>query len=227
MPPLATPESTLNRRSLGSQIAHHLREEIVLGRLAAGTPVSQQRLCEQYGTSRMPVRDALVKLAAEGLVVTTRGGHTIVAELTPEDIVDVFEIEAIVHGRAASRAATRITDADVAALVGLHEEMVAAQRDGDLDRLTELNWLFHKRINLLSGSAKLVAMLRALSLNIPQTYLSELPDWASHSIRDHAGIVEAMRDRDGERAERLTAEHVRGAGGNLARYLADKGAPSA
>jgi DNA-binding GntR family transcriptional regulator len=222
MPSFAPSPNTLNRQSLGSQIAHHLREEIVLGRLAAGTPVSQQWLCERYGTSRMPVRDALVKLTAEGLIVTTRGGHSVVAQLTPDDILDVFEIEAIVNGRAARRAAARAQDEDVAELRGLHEAMVEAERDGDLERLTELNWNFHKRINMLSGSAKLIAMLRTVSLNIPQTYLLELPDWASQTNRDHAGIVAALADRDGDAAETLVAEHVRRAGGNLAAYLTDK-----
>ena len=223
MPPFAPSPSTLNRQSLGSQIAHHLREEIVLGRLPAGTPVSQQWLCERYGTSRMPVRDALVKLTAEGLIVTTRGGHSVVAQLTPDDILDVFEIEAIVNGRAARRAAACAQDDDVAELRGLHEAMVEAERDGDLERLTELNWNFHKRINMLSGSAKLIAMLRTVSLNIPQTYLLELPDWASQTNRDHAGIVAALAERDGDAADRLVAEHVRRAGGNLAAYLTRKG----
>jgi DNA-binding GntR family transcriptional regulator len=223
MPPFVPSPSTLNRQSLGSQIAHHLREEIVLGRLAAGTPVSQQWLCERYGTSRMPVRDALVKLTAEGLIVTTRGGHSVVARLTPDDILDVFEIEAIVHGRAARRAAGRAEDGDVIELRELHEAMVASERGGDLERLTDLNWNFHKRINALSGSAKLIAMLRTLSLNIPQTYLLELPDWASETNRDHAGIVAALAARDGDAAEALVAEHVRRAGGNLAAYLAAKG----
>lgn len=222
MPPFAPSPSTLNRQSLGSQIARHLREEIVLGRLPAGTPVSQQWLCERYGTSRMPVRDALVKLTAEGLIVTTRGGHSAVAELTPDDILDVFEIEAIVNGRAARRAAGRAQDEDVAGLRELHEAMVEAERNGDLEALTELNWNFHKRINTLAGSAKLIAMLRTLSLNIPQTYLLELPDWASKTNRDHAGIVAALADRDGDAAEALVAEHVRQAGGNLAAYLARK-----
>ncbi|HEX5195368.1 MAG TPA: GntR family transcriptional regulator [Solirubrobacteraceae bacterium] len=223
MPSFAPSPSTLNRRSLGSQIAHHLREEIVLGRLAAGTPVSQQWLCERYGTSRMPVRDALVKLTAEGLIVTTRGGHSVVAQLTPDDILDVFEIEAIVHGRAARRAAARVRGEDVAELRELHDSMVQAEHSGDLERLTELNWAFHKRINALSGSAKLIAMLRTLSLNIPQTYLLELPDWAAQTNRDHAGIVAALADADGDAAERLVAGHVRRAGGNLAAYLARKG----
>jgi DNA-binding GntR family transcriptional regulator len=223
MPPFAPSPSTLNRQSLGSQIAHHLREEIVLGRMPAGTPVSQQWLCDRYGTSRMPVRDALVRLTAEGLIVTTRGGHSEVARLTPDDILDVFEIEAIVHGRAARRAAGCAQDGDVIELRELHEAMVASERRGDLERLTELNWQFHKRINALSGSAKLIAMLRTLSLNIPQTYLLELPDWASQTNREHAGIVAALADRDGDAAEKLVAEHVRQAGGNLAAYLAAKG----
>jgi DNA-binding GntR family transcriptional regulator len=219
----ALPATGLNRQSLGSQIAHHLREEIVLGRLAPGTPVSQQWLCERYGTSRMPVRDALVKLTGEGLIVTTKGGHSVVGRLTPEDIVDVFEIEALVHGRAARRAAGRIGDADLEELQARHDAMVAAEAAGDLERLADLNWRFHKQINVLSGSTKLVAMIRSLSLDIPQNYLLELPDWAARTIREHAGIVAALRDRDGDRAEALVSEHVRAAGGHLADYLIDKG----
>ncbi len=223
MSSFALSDTPLNRQSLGSQIAHHLREEIVLGRLEAGRAISQQWLCERYGTSRMPVRDALVKLTSEGLIVITRSGHSVVGRLTPDDIVDVFEIEAVVHGRAARRAAARVTDADVSELTALHEGMIAAERTGDLDQLTELNWRFHKRINALSGSDKLLAMLRTLSLNIPQTYLSELPDWAAQTIQEHAGIVAALAVRDGDRAEELVGGHVRAAGSNLADYLAAKG----
>lgn len=223
MSSLTASDTHINRRSLGSQIAHSLREQIVLGRLPAGTPISQQGLCERFGTSRMPVRDAVVRLTAEGLVVTTRGGHSVVAALSREDILDTFDLEAAVHGRAARRAAQRLTDADVAELRARHEAMVTAEQAGDLEQLTDLNWSFHKRINELSGSAKLLALLRTLSLSIPQTYLSELPDWAARTIRDHAGIVAALANRDGAHAEALVGDHVRAAGLNLAEYLAAKG----
>ena len=218
-----TPERPLNRQSLGNQIAHHLREEIVLGRLAPGTPVSQQWLCEKYGTSRMPVRDALVKLTSEGLIVTTSGGHSVVGQLTAQDIFDVFDIEAVVHGRAAQRAAARVTGADVEELQDAHQAMVHAEAAGDLVLVTELNWRFHKQINVLADSAKLIAVIRSVSLNIPQTYLLELPDWAAKSNREHAGIITALAAHDGAEAETLINIHVREAGSHLAAYLAKKG----
>jgi DNA-binding GntR family transcriptional regulator len=223
MSSLVTPQRPLNRQSLGNQIAHHLREEIVLGRLAPGTPVSQQWLCEKYGTSRMPVRDALVKLTSEGLIVTTSGGHSVVARLTAQDILDVFDIEAVVHGRAARRAAARVSGEDVARLQEAHEAMVQAETAGDLVLVTELNWRFHKQINVLADSAKLLAVIRSVSLNIPQTYLVELPDWAAKSNREHAGIITALAAHDGAEAETLVNTHVREAGSHLAAYLAGKG----
>ena len=116
----------LSRRPLGDQIADNVREQILLGRLAPGTPISQQSLCEEFGTSRMPARDALIKLTAEGLIVTRPGGQSEVGRLTRSDIEDVFDIEALVHGRAARRACENATADDIAGLKALHEAMVAA-----------------------------------------------------------------------------------------------------
>src|SRR5882672_1316046 len=73
------PERRLRRQSLGNQIAEQLRQDILVGRLAPGTHVGQQNLCDVYGTSRMPVRDAVRQRVSEGLVTYTSGGHSIVA----------------------------------------------------------------------------------------------------------------------------------------------------
>lgn len=213
----------LHRQSLGNQIASQLRQEILLGRLAPGTPVSQQALCETYGTSRMPVRDALVRLTNEGLIETTPGGQSVIAHLTKQDIIDAFDVEALVHGRAARRAATNATQDELTQLETLHHAMTRANRSHDLAELGELNWRFHKQINLMARSAKLLAVVRSVSLDIPQGYLSELPGWADKSNHEHAGILEAMRAGDGERSEALVHQHVRDAGANLAAYLEDKG----
>ena len=195
----------------------------MLGRLAPGTAVSQQGCARSYGTSRMPVRDALLKLTSEGLIVTDQRGHSVVARLTAQDILDVFDIEAVVHGRAARRAAARVTSDDVERLQAAHEAMGQAETAGDLVLVTELNWRFHKQINVLADSAKLLAVIRSVSLNIPQTYLLELPDWAAKSNREHAGIIAALAAQDGAEAETLVNTHVREAGSHLAAYLAKKG----
>ena len=191
----------LNRHSLGSQIASQLREEILLGRLTPGTPVSQQWVCELYGTSRMPARDAVARLISQGLVETTPGGHSVVARLVKQDILDAFDIEALVHGRAAKRAAGEATDAELAEIVALHAAMVAAEKADDIDQLGALNWEFHRCINLAARSSKLLAVIRNISLDLPRSYLAELPNWASQTIREHARIVDALTSRDADAAE--------------------------
>ena len=213
----------LNRQSLGNQIANQLRQEILLGRLPPGQTVSQQQLCDQYGTSRMPVRDALVRLTNEGLIEGTPGGHSVVARLTAEDIVDAFDIEALVHGRAGRRAVARATDEEIAELQGLHRSMLAASRERDQAGLTDLNWTFHKRINVMAGSAKLMAVIRSTSLEIPRSYLSALPGSVAKINREHAAIVDAFVVRDPQQAETLIAAHVAGAGSDLAAHLAARG----
>jgi len=213
----------ISRRSLGSQIADQLRQEILLGRIPPGTSVSQERLCELYGTSRMPVRDALVALTNEGLVVSTPGGHSVVAQMTRADVEDAFDIGAVVHGRAARRATERAGDEELARLRGLCDEMAAAEAADDVDLLGELNWRFHKEINRLAGSAKLLAMVRSVSMDIPRSYLSELPGWATHVKDEHEAIVEALIARNGDDAERLMQHHLRQAGNHLADYLERRG----
>jgi DNA-binding GntR family transcriptional regulator len=217
--PLLGNGTRLHRQSLGSQIATKLREEIVMGRLPAGTLVSQQRLCEEYGTSRMPVRDGLLKLTHEGLIENTPGGHYVVGRLTIEDLADAFEIEAVVHGRAARRATLNATEAEIDELDGLHAAMVEAERGGNLDRVADLHWRFHKRVNQLARSPKLLAFIRNASVGIPHAFLAELPDWAPRANKEHAKIVRALRKRDATKVEALMRSLIEDSGADLVAYL--------
>ena len=218
--PLDSKDSLVRRgSSLGSQIASGLREEIVLGRLRAGTRVSQERLCRQYGTSRMPVRDALLRLTQEGLVVVSPTGHYVVARLTTSDVADAFEIEALVHGRAARRATMNATEDDLDELEELCEEMAEAERVHDTSRVATLHWQFHRCINILARSPKLQAVTRNVSVGIPQAYLRELPEWMGRANDAHVMILTAMRDRDPDEAERLVRKLIEESGADLVAYL--------
>jgi DNA-binding GntR family transcriptional regulator len=213
----------LNRQSLGSQIAESLREDILLGRIREGSPVSQQQLCEEYGTSRMPVRDALQKLTHEGLIVSGPGGVSVVATLTSTDIRDAFEIEALVHGRAARRATLNATEEDVDQLADLHEKMIDAERQRNIDLVGELNRQFHRQLNHLARSPKLLAFLRNASVGIPRAYLIEMPEWASRANQAHAEVLAAIRERDADRVERLIRDLVTESGADLLAYLVRTG----
>ena len=209
----------VEKSSLGSQIAEQLRNDIIFGRLPAGAAVSQQQLCEDYGTSRMPVRDAIRQLQYEGLIVNTDGGHHVVAEQTPQDLEDAYRVEAMVHGLAARRATTLATDEEIGRLEELHESMVQAVGDQDFEAVVEMNWLFHRQINHMARSAKLMAIIRSVSLSIPRGYLLELPGWATRANLEHEQIIRALQLRDEDRVVDLIVSHIEEAGKNLIRYL--------
>lgn len=214
----------VNRSPLGHQIADRIRRDILFARLPPGRPLRQQELCERYGTSRMPVRDALHQLEHQGFVVTTRGGRAEVAAFSREDIEDVFYAEAVLHGRAARRATERATGPDLAELESLHQQMLVTARAGEGAAMAHLNWRFHQHINRMAGSHRLLAAIRSVSVQIPRDFLAELPEQQDLSNRQHAAALEAIMARDPDRAEALLRQHIEDACQQFIGYLESGGA---
>ncbi|MGC0367036.1 DNA-binding GntR family transcriptional regulator [Rhodococcus sp. 27YEA15] len=221
------PEGADVRRSapLGSQIADRLRRDVLAGVLLPGSRLSQNDLCKRFGTSRMPVRDALRSLLHEGLVNLDSARHIVVAPLSRKDLIDVFSIEAVLTGMAAERATARASTSDLDVLDRLHGKMLDADRDGRHDRMAELNWLFHRTINRLAGSRKLLLALRQVSIDLPRDFLNELPSWNNRSNLEHAQILCSMRARDSTAARLQMVAHVTESGSGLVDHLISRGIP--
>jgi DNA-binding GntR family transcriptional regulator len=209
----------VRRAPLGDLIAARLRQEILLGVRPAGSPVPQQELTATYRTSRVPVRDALIRLAQEGLIMQGQSAHAVVAELTYDDIADSFDIEALMQGRAAYRATLRSADAEIDGLAEIQAEMVGATKDADLARLGELSSHFHRQLAGLAKSYRLLAYIRNVSVGIPRTYFIEIPEWSSWAAEAHGEIVDAMRARDPDRAESLVRRLIEKSGADLVKHL--------
>jgi DNA-binding GntR family transcriptional regulator len=214
---------TVRRALLGNQIADALRHDIVFGRLKAGTRLAQQQLCEKYGTSRIPVRDGLRTLLHEGLLVHDEGQHTVVAPLSKDDLLDAFVIEGMLHGLAARRVIDRATDEDIEILQELHNGMVRAAKEENHAGVAELNWQFHRLINRISGSRKLIAALRSVSLDLPKDYLVQFPGFIARSNLEHGALLAAIRGRQHDEADQIMIEHVNQSGLGLIDYLASLG----
>lgn len=208
---------------LSRQIAQALREDIYFGRIKPGTHLAQQQLCEQFGTSRMPVRDALREMVRDGLLIQDETRHTVVAPLSRSDLLDGFLIEGTLNGIGARRATANVTPEGMATLTALHQEMLAAGKQGELERMAQLNWQFHRLINRMAESPKLLAALRTVSLDVPRDFLAQVPSWMNRSNREHAAILKAMKAGDGERADRLMVAHIAASGEGLVHYLQSKG----
>jgi DNA-binding GntR family transcriptional regulator len=213
----------VQRSLLGNQIADALRREILLGVIKPGTRLSQQQLCERFGTSRMPVRDGLRVLSHEGLLLTDAGQHTIVAPISRADFLDAYLIEGMLAGLAATRASKNATRPDIDALTDLHDAMLAAAAAGDHAQMVQLNWTFHRTINRLAQSRKLLAAIKSVSLDLPKDFLAELPEWSDRSNAEHAEVLEAMAAGRHKAAGTLMTAHIVDSGKGLIEFLEVRG----
>lgn len=219
----ALSSTPLQRDPLGNQIADTLRREILLGVLSPGTQVSQQQLCERFGTSRMPVRDALRELVQEGLMTLDSARHIVVAPLSKQDLLDAFTIEGVLTGMATERASQRASATDLDSLERLHEAMLEAAQGNHQNAMVELNWSFHSKINHMSGSRKLILALRKVSVDLPRDFLEQVPEWNVTSNADHARILAAMRAGKHKAAGKCMTEHVTVSGRGLVEHLTAHG----
>lgn len=220
---LALPATAL--RSTSDFVAEALREAIVSGQLPAATELKQDDIAARFRVSKIPVREALKRLEAEGLVTFLRNKGAIVADLSPEEIWEYVEIRAMLEARAAELAAPRISDAHLA------QARVALQAFGDElnpARWGELNWKLHSLLYADAGRPVLLAEIRSLYDKVERYVraLLAVTDEMPKTQREHAAILDAFAARDAERAAALTRAHVLDGGAALLKYLSDHRAHS-
>ena len=197
-----------------------VRERILRGVYPAASRITEQEIAAAAGVSRTPVREALRRLEAEGLVEFVPNQGAIVTDWTEADRDDVFELRALLEAYGASRAAQRITPEGVAELKDLarqqYEESLG-RGDGYLDRIGELNTRFHRRLHAFAGSARLTAALAAL-IEAPlmmRTFEKYEGEDLVRSASHHLEIVRALEAHDGEWAASVMRSHILSARGAL------------
>lgn len=196
---------SVKQASVSQRVAEEIRELIFRGELVGGEKVPQDTIATRLGVSRLPVREALIALEADGLVYTEQHRGTFVSVFTPEDLRDHYSICGLVHGLAASRAAASASDADLEELRRLNEAMTAESDDA---RLYSLHWAFHQLINRIGGTRRLRAVLHQLSHNLPRSLFTGISPRDVDASVAHADLIEALVARDGERAALLTRRHL-------------------
>lgn len=210
-------------RSISHEITEHLRDLILLGQLAPGQQVTQDELAQRLGVSTMPVREALLKLAHEGLVEGRRGRSYQIARTTKQDIADVYWVHASLAGELTRRACSRADETTCKALLEIVENWSPAVERTDALLLESLNFEFHRLINVAADSSKLLLLLRHTLRFIPEHFYSVLPAWVALSEEGHREIVAAFVDNDPDRAGAAASRHVQEAGELLISYFDESG----
>lgn len=197
----------LRRGGLAPEVATYVRDLILTGALQPGVKINQDAVGDAVGVSRSPVREALVVLGQEGLVDVTPRRGAFVARLTPEDIIDHYELYGIVSGRAAAIAADALKAEDLEALEAIH----ARFRVGTDEDLSVLNDDFHRIINTVAPR-RTRWLLRHLVRSVPTAYYEFADGWDAHAVEDHRRILDALLDHDAEAARLGMEAHLHDSG---------------
>lgn len=206
-----------------ARAAEELRNRILIGTLPAGTRLDLDALTAEFGASRTPVREALLELSYEGLVdVAPRSGITVIG-LSPQDVLDNFELLGTLAGKAAEWAAQRMTAERLADIRKLSDAVHTAA-DAAPAELVAANWRFHAAVNRASESRRIVTLIRQTVGVVPTNFFEVFPDRGQHSAADHDTLVEALARRDGAAARAVAERHVTDAGIALSRFLQRQGA---
>lgn len=208
----------INDNSLTGQVFKSLQNDILNGVLAPGDAMTEQKLCDELGVSRTPVREALGKLELEGLVRTVPNRGAVVVGICEKDIADIYTIRMYIEGLAARWSAENITDEQLDTLRSIVElqEFYAERRD--MMQIWQLDTRFHQLIYescrsgvlqiTLSNFHRYIQKARELSI--------KKPGRAQPSVREHREILEAVAAHDGALAERLMTKHIENAKNNIA-----------
>jgi DNA-binding GntR family transcriptional regulator len=211
---LAAQPPLIRRHSLHDTVADRLRDMIADGTLPAGERIHEQTLCEAFGISRTPLREALKVLANEGLVELRANRGSRVAALTAAEMADLFEALWGVERHAAELAAAKATTDELAMLRALHDRMEREWRRGRRTAYAKLNNQIHRTIVELARNATLLGIHTTIMTKLRRArYMALMSnDRWDEAVREHRTILAALEARDSLEAGRCLAEHVRRTG---------------
>lgn len=224
-------------RTQAMRIVMELREKILSGELTGGTRLLEVPLAEELQVSRTPLRDAMSRLAEEGLLDRGKNAGFIVRRFTFEDIIDAIELRGVLEGTAARLAAERGARAPhmerVRGVLGRLDDCFGAQPgDVDFEAYSELNAEFHAELAQLAGSDVMRRELDRvcrLPFASPSAFLPHKANVEAFRLslntaqEQHHALVDAIARREAFRAEAIAREHARAARRNL-EYAMEKGA---
>lgn len=212
------------RESLSQVVSGQIRGRILDGTLKPGERLVEDRLSAELGVSRVPVREALRSLSAEGLVtLLPRRGATVV-EVTPEDVAELVEVRALLEGLNAKLAAQR-HDPEIIAL--LEETLVRgndAASTGTAEELARLNAEFHERLAEASRNSVLSDVMRGLRERTSIAFAINGRARAREDWQEHAGVLAAVIAGDVELATLLATRHVQNAAAAFAQSMKKRAA---
>jgi DNA-binding GntR family transcriptional regulator len=218
-------DSAIPRQSLTSAVADKLRDQIIRGEIPEGAQLRQDAIATQYQVSRIPVREALRQLDAEGLIAIVPNRGAVVPALSPADVEELFSIRALLEPEVLKLSIPRLTEEDFSeADAVLRKYVKELRRDDHVSAWGRLNWQFHSILYSRANQPRFLAIIRNVN-NSGERY-TRLQLYLTHGMQraneEHHEILELCRQHDVARACKLLRQHIEYAGESLKRALQQK-----
>jgi DNA-binding GntR family transcriptional regulator len=194
--------------ALRDRVLAELRRRIVDGDYAQGERLTENRLADDFGVSRNPVREALRVVETEGFVQILPRRGAVVATIDQSAVRDLFAVREQLETLAAGLAAERATEQDVTRLRTLLDEASAATESNDLNRVAELNSALHLAVIEISGNRWLVSISAAMYHHVHWVFRVGAPRRAPHSWVEHIRLIDAIAAGDRPAAIEAARRHV-------------------
>lgn len=196
--------------TLESRVFDRLEDDILNGKYQEGEAVTEQRISDELGVSRTPVREAFHKLEKEGLLKLVPNKGAVVIGVSVEDLIDIYKIRIRLEGLATRMAAANIKDADRERLTEIVELTDFYISKNDTEKIKNLDSNFHDIIYSASGSRMIYKTLSDLHKNIKRYRKMSLnvPKRLPKSIEEHKKILQAIIMGDCDAADKLASAHV-------------------
>lgn len=199
---------TLQRLSLKDQVVDVLRERILCGELAPGTRLVERDLAALLDVSRVPIRDALLFLEAEGLVVSDQRGRSVIA-LTPQLLADLYPVRAALEEMAVELCARHCQPADIQQLRRHLDAMREAVAAGDPLEISQSDVALHRALWLFSGNAQLTRVMQTLVGPIFMFAAVHARAFAwEDALQLHADLIDCIERGDADAARESMRRHL-------------------
>ena len=221
----AASDLAIPRQSLTSAVADKLRDQIIRGEIPEGAQLRQDAIASQYHVSRIPVREALRQLDAEGLIAIVPNRGAVVPALSPNDVEELFSIRTLLEPEVLKLSIPLLTEEDFSeADVVLRKYVSELRREDHLSAWGRLNWKFHSILYSRANQPRFMAIIRNVN-NSGERY-TRLQLYLTHGIKraneEHHQILDLGRQRNVPAACRLLRQHIRYAGESLKQALEQK-----
>ena len=222
---VTTPESAIPRQSLTSAVADKLRDQIIRGEIADGTQLRQDVIAGQYHVSRIPVREALRQLDAEGLITIVPNRGAIVPELSPNDVEELFAIRALLEPEVLKLSIPRLTQSDLAEAEAILNKYVnELRREEHMENWGRMNWQFHSILYSRAERPHFMSIIRNVNHN-GERY-TRLQLYLTHGMKranqEHRQLLDLCRERESVAACKLLRQHIHHAGQSLKQVLEER-----